>query len=238
MKLAAVTMAYRDAETIRGTLACLAPHVEKHIVMLQDKPYFGDYEPPDDTEAICRSFPNVEVIKGNWEEHVLRNLGIDLCKGYDWMIGFDADEMMTSADIQKLKAYLTYTPFDAVGFLSKVYWRTPDYRFHPYPDHVKVCVIRPSSSVRYTDMQSVNAPYVTLTRWEPPFVVHHHLSWCEPKNILRKVVHCGHANEYNGAEWYEKHFKNWKEGDPVYQPYMTKWEAVKEPLPEELRKLL
>jgi hypothetical protein len=231
-------MAYRDAETIRGTLACLAPFVERHFVMLNDKPYLGEYEPPDDTEKICAEFPNVEVIHGNWPEYVLRNIGIELCRDLDWMLGFDADEMMTSSDLAKLKEHLSQTKSDAVGFISKVYWHTPDFKFSPDPDHVKVCIIRPSGSVRYRDMQCVDGPYETLDYRREPYITHHHLSWCEPKNILRKVTHCGHAHEYDGRGWYARYFLPWKEGEPVYQPYMTKWEAVRDPLPAELRRLL
>lgn len=238
MKLGAVTMAYRDAGTIRGTLACLNPWVEKHIVFINDKPYNGEYEPPDDTEKICNEFDKVEVIKGNWPEHTLRNIGIDLCKDCDWMIGFDADEMMTAEDIEKLKLHLSQTSYNAVGFISKVYWRTTDYRFDPDPDHVKVCVTRPSSGIRYWDMQCVNGPYESLNYREEPFITHHHLSYCDPKDIYRKVIHYNHAKEVNGAQWYEKYYKNWKPGEPVYQPFMTKWEAVYDPLPEELLNLL
>lgn len=238
VKLGAVTMAYRDAETIRGTLACLAPHVEKHIVFLQDKPYNGEYEAPDATEDICREFPNVEVVKGNWAEHTLRNLGIDLCNDCDWMIGFDADEMMTARDLVRLKVHLKDTKFDAVGFISKVYWRTPEFRFEPDPDHVKVCVIRPSGRVRYNNKQCVNGAYETLNYRAFPFITHHHLSWCEPKDIYRKVTHYNHAAEIDGKIWYNNFYRDWKFGQPVYQPFGTKWEGVRDPLPEELKKLL
>lgn len=234
MKLGAVTMAHRDEGTIRGTLACLAPHVEKHIVLLQDKPYYGEYQPPDKTEEICREFPNVEIVKGNWQEHVLRNIGIELCSDCDWMIGFDADEMMTGADIEKLKVFLAKTPFDAVGFISKVYWHSPQYRFEPDPDHVKVCVTRIGSPAKYVDMQCVNVPYDVINYRSALGITHHHLSYAAPKDILAKVIHFNHANQMNGKDWYEKHFKNWKPGMPVYQPFGTKWEAVLDPLPDEL----
>jgi hypothetical protein len=238
MKLAAVTMAYRDQETIRGTLSCLAPFVDKHVVMINENPYHGEYSPPDNTESICLEFKHVEVIKGNWPEHTLRNIGIHICSDYDWMIGFDSDEMMTRDDFIKLKDFLSTTKYDAVGFISKVYWRTPEYRFEPDPAHIKVGIIRPSGKVRYIKNQCVNGPYVVINYRDPPYITHHHLSWCEPKNILRKVINCDHADQYDGPLWYERYFKNWKEGDPVYQPYMTKWEAVRDPLPEELKALL
>lgn len=240
MKLGGVTMAFRDEGTIRGTLACLAPHVERHFVLLQDKPFYGECPPPDKTEAICAEFPNVEVIKGNWPEHVLRNIGIELCKqaGCDWMIGFDADEMMTGEDIEKLKLHLAQTKYDAVGFISKVYWHSPQYRFEPDPDHCKVCVTRIGSRAKYVDMQCVNVPYECLNYRESPHITHHHLSYAAPKDILAKVIHYNHANQVSGKEWYEKYFKNWRPGDDVYQPFMTKWKAVFDPLPEELVKCL
>ena len=238
MKLGAVTMAYRDQETIRGTLACLSPHAEKHIVFINDKPYNGKYEPPDNTEAICREFPNVEIVKGNWEEHTLRNIGIDICSDCDWMIGFDADEMMTYSDVDKLKEYLTKTDKNLVGFISKVYWRTPDYVFVPDPDHVKVCVVRTKTSAHYIHKQCVNDTYDILDYKEAPYITHHHLSWCEPKDILRKVLHYNHADEFDGQKWYEHRYASWKLGEPVYQPFGTKWDARVDPLPEELRRLL
>lgn len=236
--LGAVTMAYRDAETIHGTIACLANHVKKHIVLVNDKPYNGEYEEPDGTIEICKKFPHVEVIVGNWQEHVLRNIGITMCSDCDWVIGFDADEMMTSNDLDKLIAHLEKTESNAVGFISKVYWRTTDYRFDPDPDHVKVCVTRSNSGVKYVDMQCVNSSYDVLNYREEPHITHHHLSYCEPKNIYRKVTRYNHANQVNGVEWYEKYYKGWRPGDPVYQPFMTKWKAVYDPLPIELKNLL
>lgn len=232
-------MAYRDEGTIRGTIACLEPHVDVHFVFINDKPYFGTYQPPDRTEYICNEFPKVEVIKGNWEEHTLRNIGHRLCNeaGCDWTIGFDADEMMTSGDIIKLKEFLSTTDKEAVGFISKVYWRTPDYRFEPDPDHVKVCVTRGKAD-KYWMKQCVNVPFDTLDYKKDPHITHHHLSYSAPKDILSKVVHYNHANEINGEEWYEKYYRNWKPGDPVYQPFGTKWEAVFDPLPQELKELL
>lgn len=238
MRIGAVTMAYRDAETIRGTLACLSPFVEKHIVMVNQKPYNGQEEPMDDTLNICSEFKKVEIIQGNWEEHMLRNIAHNvILDDMDWVLGFDADEMMSAADLEKLFKFLETTDKNAVGFISKVYWRTTDYRFEPDPDHVKVCVTRPGK-VKYTTKQCVDSPYAVLNYREEPFITHHHLSYCEPKNILRKVLTYNHADEFNGQEWYDKHYKDWKFGEPVVQPFGTKWEAVKEPLPEELRRLL
>lgn len=233
MKLGAVTMAYRDQETIRGTLACLNPFVDKHYVFINERPFYGKYEEPDSTEAICNEFDKVEVIKGHWLEHQSRNIGIDLCSDCDWMIGFDADEMIEPSHMERLIKLLGEVKEDAVGFRSKVYWHSTDYRFDPYPDHIKVCITR--GKARYWEKQCINVPYYVIDRAD---ILHHHLSYCEPKNIYRKVTCYNHANEFDGKKWYEEHFANWKPGMPVYQPFGTEWQAVYDPLPDSLKRLL
>lgn len=238
MRIGAVTTSYRDEETIRGTLACLNPFVDKHIVFIQDKPFYGERIEPDKTEDICNEFDKVEVLKGFHEEHQLRNLGMDILSDCDWVIGFDADEMMTKDSLEKLIKHLETTKANAVGFVCKVYWKNTDYIFSPDPEHIKVCVTRSNAGVRYTDKQVINSSCNVIDYKEKPYITHHHLSYCAPKNIYRKVMHYNHANEFNGQEWYDKHYKNWKPGEPVYQPFGTKWEAKFSPLPEELRKLL
>ena len=55
MKLGAVTLAYNDEGTIAGTIKCLAPFVDEHVVLISEKPYFGEQLPPDKTEEICES---------------------------------------------------------------------------------------------------------------------------------------------------------------------------------------
>lgn len=237
MKIGAVTMAHRDEGTIRGTIACLAPFVDRHIVFINDNPYYGEYEEPDKTEEICKEF-NVDIVKGNWEEHVLRNLGIKLCEDCDWMIGFDADEMMTAEDIEKLKIHLDQTEFNAVGVRSKVYWSTPDYILNPDPEHIKVCIVRPNSGVKYVDMQCVNSNYEALYYQEKPYITHHHLSFAWPKDILGKVKHYNHAKEIDGEKWYRDHFEKWKFGQKAMQPFGTLWDVKLDPLPDELRRYL
>src|SRR3990167_2822973 len=108
----------------------------------------------------------------------------------------------------------------------------------PDPDHVKVCVIRVKGNVRYVDKQCVDGAYDTLDYKYPSYITHHHLSWCAPKDILRKVTHYNHANEFDGQTWYNKYYKDWKLGDEVVQPFGTKWSAKYSQLPEELKALL
>lgn len=236
MKLGAVTMSYRDEGTIRGTLACLAPFVERHVVMLQQSPFYGSPEPIDNTEAICREFPNVDVIKGSWEEHGARNIGNSICSDCDWVLCFDADELMTYKDLDKLKDYLGKCSRDAVAIISKVYWKSVDTCFFPDPDHHKIIAVKPQ--VQFWDMACINVPYDIIQRDNDLGITHHHLSFCEPKDILKKVVHYNHAKEFDGQAWYDKHFRDWVPGQMVVQPNGTMWGSKHDPLPEELRCLI
>ena len=236
MRLGAITTSYRDQETIRGTLSCLKPFVDQHIVLLSEKPYYQDYSNPDGTEEICKEV-GVDVVKGVWkEEHLQRNLGVSLLKDCAWILWFDADEMMIKEDLAKFIKYLETVKEDAVAIISKVYWKNTQYRFDPHPDHHKIIATRPN--VTYYDRACFRGTYKLLENDNELGITHHHLSYCAPKDILNKVLHYSHANEFDGKKWYEEHFVNWQPGQPVYQPFGTKWEAVYDPLPEELEALL
>lgn len=231
MKLGAVTMAYNDEGVIRGTLRCLKPFVSKHIVMLSEKPFYGEPREPDNTEKICKDL-GATVVKGFWEEHTQRNIGNQLCKDCDWVICFDSDEMMTKDDLKRLIEILEETSCDAVAIRSKVYWKTTDYRLEPYPQHQLIIAMKPS--VRCWDMKCVDCNYDLLV----DSITHHHLSWCEPKDIHKKVINCNHANEYDGDKWYWEHFMKWKVGDKAIEPFGTEFNAIYDPLPEELKNLI
>lgn len=236
MELGAITTAYNEASVIRGTLRCLKPFVKRHIVLLSEKPYFSEGVEPDNTEEICLQ-EGVDVVKGLWRlEHDQRNLGAFLLKDCDWILWFDADEMMTEADLEKLVSYLHGCKKDAVAIISKVYWKTTDYRFEPYPTHHKIIATRPH--VRFYDRACTTSEYALLQNDNELGITHHHLSYAEPKDILSKVLYYSHSNEFDGQSWYEEHFKDWKPGDEVVQPFGTKWNAVFDPLPEELKVLL
>ena len=236
MKIGAITTAYNEASIIRGTLRCLKPFVDRHIVLISERPYYKDSGDPDNTDQICID-EEVEFVKGNWNlEHEQRNLGCYLLKDYDWILWFDADEMMSPEDLKKLIDLLKDTKEDGVAIISKVYWKDTNHRFDPYPDHHKIIATRPT--VKYYEKACFHGTYKLLDKENAFGITHHHLSYAEPKDILNKVLHYSHSNEFDGKKWYEEHFKNWEFGQPVIQPFGTKWNAVYDPLPEELKNLL
>ena len=169
MKLASTTLAYNDEGIIAGTLQCLAPFVDKQIVLISDRPYFGEPSPPDNTESICNSL-GADVVKSFWSlDHHQRNVGVELAQDYDWILTFDSDEMMTAEELIAFIKFLETTPQPAVAVKPDVYWQTTDYRLVPKPDYTPILAVRPS--VKFTHIRNIDSPYALYDGNM------HHLSW-------------------------------------------------------------
>lgn len=226
MKIGACTLAYNDEGTIAGTLGCLQDFVDKHIVLISEKPYFGEVSKPDSTEEICNNF-EVDVIKGNWKlDNYQRNLGNKMCSDCDWVLGFDSDEMMTTEDLVKLIVFLETTNADAVCTTPEVYWHDTDHILSPRATYSPVIAMRPH--VKFTYIRNIDCIPVL---WNEGTL--HHISWGAPKDILKKVRHYAHATDFNGDIWYKTHYENWQEGDWATLPDRA-YPVIKCSLPTEL----
>lgn len=231
MRIGAVTLAFNDEGTIGGTIRCLKGKVDKHIVLISEEPYFGEVVYPDRTEEICEEL-DVEIVKGFWKlDHFQRTLGNELCKDCDWVLGFDSDEMITGYDFDKLIEFLENTDSRAVMVQPEVYWKTTDYRLTPKPGYTPVIAMRPD--VKFTYIRNVDA---SCELWDTGTM--HHLSWCSPKDILKKVRHYAHATDFNGDIWYNAHYRNWKPSDKYAVLPTETYLVEKNPLPEELLRYL
>ncbi len=231
MNIGAVTLAYQDESIIAGTIKCLEQFVDTHIVLLSEKPYFGEGGEPDATEEIALDL-GADVVKGTWDlDHYQRNLGNNLLSDMDWILTFDSDEMMTAEDVKKLITFLHQTKEDAILIKPEIYWRTTDYRLRPHPSYCPPIAMRPN--VRFTHIRCIDSPYEIWNGGEM-----HHLSWCEPKDIKKKITCYAHALEQDWATWYKEKYLKWKEGDMVEFPYGENHTAEYNPLPRELNEYL
>ena len=230
MKLGCVTLAYNDETTIGAVIKCMKPFVDKHVVLISEKPYFGEPSPPDRTEEICEEL-GVDVIKGTWDlDHQQRTLGNKMCSDCDWVITLDSDELLTKVSAEYLIEFLKKTEGRAVVNQPTVYWKTTDYILHPKPSYEPIIATKPD--VNFTYIRNVDSPFV---KWHGNM---HHLSWCAPKDIYKKVTNYAHATDFNGEIWYKTHYENWTE-EEKYAVLPTETFAVKKaPLPDELKELL
>lgn len=229
MKIAAVTLAYNDSGVIAGTIKCLKDYVDQHFVIISEKPYFGEAMENDNTDVIAEGL-GAEVIKGTWPlDHYQRNLGNSLADGYDWVLTFDSDEMMTRSELDKLMVFLKTADKDCYCVKPEIYWFNTDYVLRPIPEYCPVVFMRPH--VRFDYIRNVRGEF---SFYEGEM---HHLSWCYPKDILKKVRHYAHATDFNGEEWYKNNYVGWREGQDAHLPTGV-YQTLKKPLPEELRVLL
>jgi hypothetical protein len=199
-------------------------------VLISERPYFGAPNPPDRTEDICNDL-GCEVIKGFWKlDHFQRNLGNQLCGGYDWVFTFDSDEMMEARQVERLIRFTEKCPVPAIGVTPEIYWHDIDHVLRPKPAYQPMIMMKPE--VRFTYIRNIGSPYIISS------VDMHHLSWCSPKDIYKKVMHYAHATDFNGEIWYNTHYKNWTEADRVAVLPTESYGVERKSLPEELRSYL
>jgi hypothetical protein len=226
MRIGAVTLAYNDEDVIEGTIKCLRHFVDRHVVLISEKPYFGEPAPPDRTEEICEDL-DCEVIKGVWElDHQQRTLGNKMLSDCDWVITFDSDEMMTKDEMEQFISFLETAQSDAITCLPTVYWKDINHILYPKPDYQPVIATRPS--VEFIYIRNVNCPFQIY----PGDM--HHLSWCYPKDIYKKVTNYAHATDFDGKQWYVENYVNWNsDSDHACLPDKT-YGVKKQSLPQEL----
>ena len=230
MKLAAVTPVYNEEHLIRGCINSLKPFVDRHVVLVSEAPYFGESFPPDRTAEVSEEL-GADVIKGNWSlDHHQRNIGLALCSDCDWVLTFDSDEMMEASELEKFIHCLETTNAQAIVCDPVIYWKTTDYRLHTISGFQPIIAVRPD--VRFWHIRNVTSSFQVSD------CIMHHLSWCAPKDIYKKVTTYAHAKEIDGKKWYREHYENWKLGDKVILTNGEQFDAIYNPLPGELRNLL
>lgn len=230
MKFAAVTLAYNDEGVISGTLKCLKPFVDKHIVLISERPYFGESQPPDKTEEICLDL-GAEVIKGFWPlDHYQRTLGNKLCSDYDWVFTFDSDEMMEAHEVERFIKQMEKTDARAFVCDPDIYWKTTDYRLSIGSNYQPVIATKPS--VGFTYIRNIDSPFQVTD------CLMHHLSWCHPKDIYKKVTTYAHATDFDGKKWFKDNYEGWKFGQKAVLTDGSAYDVIEKPLPEELQRYL
>ena len=231
MRIAANTIAYNDEGLIRGCIESVKPYVEEHVVVIGDKPYFGEPQPPDKTKEIAEDLGAL-VINGVFPmDHDQRNVGLNFLESqdYDWILGVDSDHWMTEKDMGILLNHLSETSADAILMPQVSYWHDTDHVLVG-DEFLPVIAIRPH--VRYAYIANVDHPCEILDT-----CVVHHLCWGWPKDIYKKVTCYPHAPEFDGKTWYKENYLTWKEGEPARLP-TGDLQTKKQSLPEELQKYL
>lgn len=229
MRLACVTLAYKEERFIPKFIQIMQDRVEEIVVLNSTKPWQGEISDKDNTATIARSL-GATVIEHNWaSEHEQRNAGQEYLTDYDWIITLDPDEYITNSAWDLLTEFLetaegpAYTPV-----IQHTYWKT-GYVIDPPEDYKQIIAVRPS--VRFFDKRCVDTVYGTAP------IDLHHFSWARTdEECLSKITHYAHAAELD-PNWYKD---VWLSDRTLNLHPLTPEalkEAVKVKLPEELELL-
>ena len=230
MKLAGLSLVYNEKPLVKGCIESLKPFVDRHLIMVSEVPYFGEAEPVDDTYEECIKH-GAEPIMGTWPmDHDQRNAGIAMLQDYDWILVTDIDMWYEHSVLEELISRLDKMPTDAVIMAQHGYFKDVDHVLEG--DNFKpVVAFRPN--VRFTYIGNVNTTCSVVDD-----IKLHHLAWCEPKDIYKKVTTYPHAPEFDGKKWYYNDYIGWTEGSPIRMPNGEIFNVKKQPLPEELKRYL
>jgi hypothetical protein len=231
MKLAAYTPVYNEEKLITGAIKSFAPFVEKHIVMVAGKPFYGTPQPLDRTMDVASDLGAEVIITQARPEHRMRNEAMELLDQgeYDWILVNDADMWFEHDTLKELIAILQHTKEDIVCMPQWGYWKDTDHILVG-DDFCPVVALRPNK--RFTHIGNANGAYKIIEHLKV-----HHLAWCAPKDILKKVTTYSHAPEFDGAAWYTQYYEPWKEGQKAVLP-TKRFDVAYKPLPDELKKYL
>lgn len=236
MKLAALSLVYNEEKLVEGCVKSLRPFVSQHMMVVGLKPYFGKAEPADRSFVIAAEL-GATCLSGIFKmDHNQRNAGLDMLEangGYDWILCSDVDMWFEHKTVEALIERLKTVKEDAVVMKQYSYWKDTNHRLIN-DDFMPVVAIRPH--VRFSYIGNVDCPYAKIDD-----LYLHHLAWCAPKDIYKKVMTYSHHQECGGATfwepWYKQYYLGWKEGQKAIFKN-ARFGVEVNPLPEELRAYL
>ncbi len=204
MVIGALTVAYREETRITDAIKCLEGHIDRHLVLISEKPWSGKELPMDKTAEIAESL-GAEVVTGEWQNEVdQRMLGLQLLKDCDWVIIIDADEYYEPKSVKKLIQFVKTANINAYGITNmRTYWKTRDYIIEPPEGGGRLVLIRPS--VEIVTSLCVNEPWGFL----PEEIVMHHYSYVRTNGEMKaKVAYFGKIENFV-PNWYENIWLKW-----------------------------
>lgn len=232
MKIGALTPVYNEEKLMKGCINSFKPFVDRHIVLVAEKPFYGNPEPLDRTLQISLDLGADAILTNRKPEHFMRNQALEMFEDegdYDWILCNDADMWFEKTTMMQLIDYLSNCTDEIVIMPQWGYWRDVNHVLVG-DDFCPVVAMRPNK--RFTHIGNANGQYKIMDELKL-----HHLAWCEPKDILKKVTTYSHAPEFDGEAWYKQYYLGWKEGQKAVLPNKRFDIAVK-PLPEELKAYL
>jgi hypothetical protein len=230
MKIGAVSLVYNEQALVKGCIRSLKPFVDRHIMAVGTKPYYGQEEPLDQSAVVAHD-EGAEVICGQWKlDHHQRNSALEMFDdSYDWILTTDVDMWLEHNTVRNLLDILSKSSMEVACVSQYSYWKDTDHILEG-DDFMPVIAVRPH--IRFHHIGNVKAPYYPITD-----IKIHHLAWCAPKDIYKKVLTYPHAPEFDGEKWYDQYYLGWHDGMKAVLPN-KRFNVKYQPLPAELKEYL
>jgi glycosyltransferase involved in cell wall biosynthesis len=243
-KYAVATVAYNESEYIGACIRNWQGLVDKHLVLVSEKPWNGQSVKDDGTADIARSL-GAEVIVNHWDtEAHQRNEGLAILYDYDYVLIVDADELYTK-DVQKTLIKMMDHPIDKNWRTDRqveafriesmtTYWKNSDYVLEPQDGHKPIIAVDPKQLFCHEHRQfgTSYAPLVPGTC--------HHFSWAKSDNKIKEKIQSFSHADIMVPNWYENVWKPWAPGsDMQVRPYGNEESFTRyKPAPQEILDLL
>lgn len=195
MKIGLTSIMYNEERFVKPFLKHIPDWVDEKLVLVSTKPWFGQEDRQDSTAEIARQM-GATVMEYPWDsEEQQRNTGQNYFEECDWVIILDPDEYLSSKNWEYLREYLEDTEADAaIVDHQRVFWK--DKEVFPHTDYQQLIAARPQ--VRFTDKRVIDRSYDIA----PVELLH--FSWVRTdEEILSKIKHYAHANDFNTDKWYK-----------------------------------
>lgn len=233
MKIAALSLVYNEEALVKGCIRSLKPFVEpgSHVMVVGLKPYYGKAEEADRSFDIAAE-EGAHVMSGIYKlDHQQRNDGLNFLDDgtFDWVLCSDVDMWFEHDTVDALIRRLKDVKEDAVVMAQDSYWKDTNHRLIG-DKFMPVVAVRPH--VRFSYIGNVDCPYHKISDLKL-----HHLAWCAPKDIKKKVMTYSHAPEFDGNTWYSQYYETWRPGMKAVLP-TGRFDVEYNPLPDELREYL
>lgn len=195
MKVGLATICFNEERLIKPFLSHLPDWIDRTLVLVSTKPWYGSEEAQDTTADIAREM-GAEVVEAYWTtEEQQRNTGQALLNDCDWVITLDPDEFLDNENWEKLRLYLEESPVQAaVANNQRVFWR--DKEVYPGEDHTGIICARPQAL--FVDKRVIGTSYDRA----PVDVLH--FSWARTdEEVWRKISHYAHVVDFDVGKWYK-----------------------------------
>ena len=222
MTIGIITLAYGDPELIKACIKCYKDYDVRHLFVVPTKSFSGDDALYEETLEAVKDEDHITVsVRGHTFEQAeaeIRNIGLTILDT-DISLIIDTDEYFEPKEFLSFVNEVKTSPDPAFSLKPHVYWK--DWEHELYDTFRRIVAVKRGGYHTYSSQVNVKAT--------PLPHIFHHLSWCKPKDISKKIKNYSHSHKFN-------HFTPYEEDGYAHFPN-SKIEIGKKRLPNFVRRL-